>query len=170
MAGRSGRVVVGVDGTLAGLQALRWAVDEARRRNTELCAVRVWQLSGWWPGIEVPGWRLAAGDAAAAEVAGAFLEALGGIPPDVSVHAVVAEGPVPSTLMGYAYRDDDLLVLGASRHRWRGVGRTCLRMATCPVVVIPAPALARAGSPRSLARQLRREAEEYVAAVDRPAT
>jgi hypothetical protein len=41
-----GRVVVGVSRSLAGLQALRYAVAEARRRVAPLVAVRAWYLNG----------------------------------------------------------------------------------------------------------------------------
>ena len=44
------------------------------------------------------------------------------------------------------------------------VARTCLRRAPCPVVVVPAPALARAGRGRAVRRQLCREAEQFVQA------
>lgn len=167
---RIGRVVVGVDGSPAGLQALRWAVAEARRRGVDLYAVRVWRLSSdAWQGTDVGRWRTEIEDAATAEVRAAFLEALGGVPADVKVMAVAVEGPVAQSLLGYAHRDDDVLVVGAgtARRFRRTVGQVCARTPGCPVVVVPPPALARSGSPRALARQLRRETEEYMNALDR---
>jgi nucleotide-binding universal stress UspA family protein len=168
---RCGRVVVGVDASPAGLQALRWAVAEARRRGTELYAVRVWRFSSTaWQCGDVAQWRDEIECGAVGEVRAAFLEALGGVPADVRVMAVAAEGCVPEVLMAYAHHDDDLLVVGAStrrRFRGAGVGRGCVRSASCPVVVVPPPALARSGTTRALARQLSRETEEFVNASTR---
>src|SRR3982751_1129072 len=36
------RIVVGVDGSEAAHQALRWAIDEARRRNAVVEAIEAW--------------------------------------------------------------------------------------------------------------------------------
>ena len=103
----------------------------------------------------------------AGELREAFGTALGAIPADLRVQAWAVEGPVAQALIGYAHGHDDLLVVGASVRRWpRGdrVARTCLRRAPCPVVVVPAPALARAGRGRAVRRQLCREAEQFVQA------
>ena len=45
------RIVVGVDGSESSQQALRWAVDEARRRGGELDVVHAWHLpdAGGYP-------------------------------------------------------------------------------------------------------------------------
>lgn len=190
---RPGRVVLGVDTTLSGMQALRVAVAEARRRGCQLHAVRAWGPApseppaepgppinpwglagplggGYGTGGEPPeqpdGGREGQAAAAIATVTRAFTDTMGGKPPDVSVRAVVlpdAPGPV---LVEYACRDDDLLVLGAGRRtllrRFRGspVVRYCLTRACCPVLVVPPPPLTRAGSTRSLLRQLRREIDQ----------
>ena len=37
-------IVVGVDGTVAGLRALRWAIAEAARRGVAVRAVTAWQF------------------------------------------------------------------------------------------------------------------------------
>lgn len=168
---RNARVVVGIDRSLAGLRALRWAVNEARRRNVELYAVRAWRFGVAWQGAEVRQWRRDFEVDAAGEIQAAFREALGGPPPDVAVHALVAEGQVPQVLAAFACGDDDLIVVGDRRSRrglwrWGGIGPACLRESTCPVVTVPADAWAQSGRSRSLERRLRREAEEYLAAVD----
>jgi hypothetical protein len=49
---RSVRVVVGVAQSLAGLQALRYAVAESRRRRSPLYAVRSWSFEASWQGFE----------------------------------------------------------------------------------------------------------------------
>ena len=165
---RDARVVVGVTGTPAGLQALRYAVAEARRRGAVLFAIRAWHTTPLWPGADLRQWRGEIEQAEADTVRAAFTDALGCAPADVEIEALVVEGPVAPALLGYAHRDDDLLVIGSGRHRLRGVARTCLRLASCPVVVVPPPDLARTGSARALARQLCRETEEFVSALDRP--
>lgn len=166
---RPGRVIVGVDTSLSGLQALRVAVAEARRRHAPLHAVRTWDPAPSDPGLaeaRAKGVQGALTAAATAVVRRAFAETFGGEPVDLVVHTVVvpdAPGPV---LVEYACRDDDLLVLGAGRRtllrRFRGspVVRYCLTRACCPVLVVPPPPLTRAGSTRSLLRQLRREIDQ----------
>ena len=44
MAATTPRVVVGVDGSPASMEALRWAFDEARRRAARLDVVHAWHL------------------------------------------------------------------------------------------------------------------------------
>ncbi|QSB16515.1 universal stress protein [Natronosporangium hydrolyticum] len=180
-----GRVVLGVDTTLSGLQAVRSAVAEARRRGAALHAVRAW---GAGP-VEPPASSAAAGLAgpmafghgrtdelpdaggglareAEALIVRAFVEIMGGEPPDVTVQPVVLPDAAGPVLVEYACRAGDLLVIGAGHRSWwrrpRGspVVRYCLRRASCPVLVVPPPPLTRAGSPRSLLRQLRRELDQ----------
>jgi nucleotide-binding universal stress UspA family protein len=160
------RVVVGVDNTLAGLQALRRAVAEARAREVPLHALRAWtpgQL-GFYPTLADQ--RQAEAATASQFVAAAFAETMGGLPRDVPVQTLlVGDSPGPA-LVRYAYRDGDLLVLGSPRrgrwHPWSRsrVVRYCLAHAACPVLVVPPPALARDGSDRALLRELRRDLEQ----------
>lgn len=168
--GRPGRVIVGVDTSLSGLQALRVAVGEARTRRAPLHAVRTWEPAPSDPGLSEtrakgPHGTLSA--AASTVVQRAFTETFGGDPPGLVVHTVVvpdAPGPV---LVEYACRDRDLLIIGAGRRgmlrRLRGsaVVRYCVHRATCPVLVVPPPPLTRAGSPRSLLRELRRDLDHF---------
>lgn len=181
-----GRVVVGIDTTLCGLQALRLAVAEARRRGAALHAVRTWgpgpaEPAGQPPAAglagplglgttaqsaeEAPG-RGALTVEATTMIATAFTETMGGEPADLWVQAVVLPDPPGPVLAEYACREDDLLVVGSGgrgrlrRLRGSPVVRYCLRHASCPVLVVPPPPLTRAGSPRSLLRQLRREIDQ----------
>jgi nucleotide-binding universal stress UspA family protein len=180
--------VVGVDTTLSGLHALRLAVAEARARGVALHAVRTWgpappdhpahdlagraaiglvrqPSTGAAPAGSVVG-RQSPAAAAAAIIDEAFAATMGGEPADIPVRTVLvpdAPGPV---LVEYACRDDDLLVIGTGRQGIRRrlrsgrVVRYCLRHASCPVLVVPPPPLARAGSPRALLRELRREIDQ----------
>lgn len=190
---RPGRVVVGIDLSLAALRALRVAVAEARYRGVALHAVRTWSPapaepdtgsllrseSTYPPGGEAGGIGRAGqptGDpeelAAAKVIAEAFSATLGGEPPDLEVHSVVIPDHPGRVLVDYACRDDDLLVLGAGRHRRlrrlprSAVVRYCVTRATCPVLVVPPPPLARTGVSRALVRELHRELDQL---AERPA-
>lgn len=148
-------IVVGVDGSEGSQRALRWAADEARRRDTTLEAVYVYE--------HTPSWQLYAygegplggiGDAplptddddadtrahdlldrAVAEVRTS----------DLDVHAVTIEDRRPAKVLVERSRDADMLVIGS---RGRGgfaglllgsVSQQCTQHATCPVVVINTP-------------------------------
>jgi nucleotide-binding universal stress UspA family protein len=129
------RVVVGVDGSLHGLAALRAATAEAARRGVPLYAVRVRSAAS------VP--------FALGEIDEAFVEALGGLPRNVELHREVALPPVAGALVLRAGQPGDLLVLGeGGRGLWHAfwsgsVTRACLRKARCPVLTVPAPEMAR---------------------------
>jgi len=138
-----GRVVVGVDGTLGSLGALRRAVAEARQRRMPLCAVRVVPEVHAWVGAA----PLDEADLAAFErqITDAFADALGGFPPDLEIRTTVIVGSPGRALVGLARGDEDLLVVGSGDHRrWRrSVSGYCVRHAGCPVLSVPLPALAR---------------------------
>jgi nucleotide-binding universal stress UspA family protein len=183
--------VVGVDTTLSGLHALRLAVTQARARGRALHAVRTWgptspdrqgQPDAGAAGIGLVRRPATASDGlagrathtalAAAILDRAFAETMGGEPPDVPVRTVLVPDLPGPVLVRYACRDDDLLVIGTGRRgllrRLRGspVVRYCLRHAVCPVLVVPPPPLARAGSPRALLRELRREIDQLTERAD----
>jgi nucleotide-binding universal stress UspA family protein len=157
----SGRVFVGVNDCLAGLQALRCAVVEARRRNAPLCAVRAWTIPYAGQGVGLRAWRQELIDDAALTAYGAFTTALGGLPGDLEVRVIAPEGAVARCLVELADRDDDLLVVGdcqrrgLHRLRSRPVAPFCARHAACPVLVVPPPALARF-SPHDISREAQR--------------
>ncbi|HEV2347619.1 MAG TPA: universal stress protein [Actinocrinis sp.] len=125
------RVFVGIDRAIPGLAAVRYAVDEARRRGAPLHAVRVAA-------------RLTLLETT--QIDAAFAEALGGFPDDVVVHREVLVGPVAETLTNRARNSTDVLVVGTDGGRWRAFGsgsisRACVRKARCPVLVVPGPEL-----------------------------
>lgn len=151
MAGRR-RVIVGVNGSVRSLQALRHAAAEARTRDAVLVAVHAWLPSGvglaetyWLDPLLQEMWS----DAAWQLLWGTFDAAFGGMPPDVEVETVVMRGEPRHVLAGIAARDDDLLVIGAGRRGivrrlWRaGIAQYCIASARCPVLVVPPTALAR---------------------------
>lgn len=127
------RVFVGVDRSIPGLAALRFAVAEAKRRGTALHAIRV-----------VDALSLTA----TREIDAAFEEALGGMPADLVVHRELLVGPVAETLARRARNPQDVLIVGTDgASRWHGlwsrsISRECLRKARCPVLIVPGPQMA----------------------------
>jgi nucleotide-binding universal stress UspA family protein len=161
-------VVVGITASLAGYQALRYAVAQARARQIPLIAVRTFAPSGPGGGAQ---WREAMQEAAAQDVADAFGAAMGGVPADVSLSTELKPGEPGPTLVEVANRPDDLLVIGGCDARrigrWRraAVAAYCARHAMCPVVITPPPSAARYESPRRLARSAANEAERLLQAA-----
>ena len=167
MTDRAGRVVVSVSDSPAGIAALRFAVTEARRRGVPVCAVRTWLPVASWQAPYVWQWTQADCAADAQEsIRAALRAAFGAVPDDPPIEVLVTEGPLGEALVGQAREGDLLVVAGPGRRWWQpgGLARYCARRACCPVVLVPAPAMLGCRTARSLARQLRREAEEYVAA------
>ena len=158
------RVIVGIEDSVTGLQALRHGVAEARRRQATVYALRAWSGGTSMQLGAPPSWRVELAAAAAQLAQQAFVTALGGIPPDIEVRVVAVEETAGRALVTFADRDDDLLVVGDSqrpglaRLRSGRVARYCARHAVCPVLVVPPPALARIGriSARELTREVRR--------------
>jgi nucleotide-binding universal stress UspA family protein len=129
------RVVVGVDKTVAGFAALRFAVAQARARRVPLHAIRV-----------VP----AVGLYSTEYIAEAFTEALGGVPADLDVRFDLSDEGVAEALAKSARDPRDLIIVGnegrgALRALWSGSpARRLLRRARCPVLAVPAPEMQRA--------------------------
>ncbi|GIH21099.1 universal stress protein [Rugosimonospora africana] len=158
---RKPRVIVGVSRSLSGLQALRVSVAEARSTGAQLWAVRSWREPAGWG--RPPIWQFydEVTQEVTAELRDAFAMAMGGLPADVAVRPLVLAGEPGQTLISVADRDNDLIVVGAGTRRGlrRGgrVARYCLRHASCDVLVVPAPRLARLGRTSTLTRRLSRE-------------
>ncbi|MFI2206516.1 universal stress protein [Streptomyces sp. NPDC020192] len=139
--GRHGRIVVGVGEEPADAAAMRFAIEEARRRGVPLEAVRAWRC----PAHETTDHPLLAGEPARLheEKAAEVLEAaVRDVPADVEVHRRTVEGHARQVLLG-ASADADLLVVGARRregHYGLQLGRVAhavLHHAVCPVAVVP---------------------------------
>ncbi|WP_406042566.1 universal stress protein [Micromonospora sp. NBC_00898] len=156
------RIVVGVDRSFAGLQALRTAVQLARRDGAHLHAVRAWTFTPLWrPGTMPRLWREEYARAAHRYVRDVFHGAFGSVPWDVTVRIVVEQGYAGQVLVDHACRETDLLVVGAPRRGRFGAGgghvtRYCVTRAAVPVVAVPAPAWARADTIRRFSRDLER--------------
>ncbi|CAG6399017.1 universal stress protein [Streptomyces cocklensis] len=148
----SGRVVVGVSGSLRSLGALHRAVDEARHRGGGLVAVLAWTpVGGEGTARRTPCTpTLAAWEkAAAARLEQAFRDAFGGRPNGVPLSLVTARGEAGTALTQLADRPDDLLVIstgrqgGLTRLFHGGVSRYCLAHAHCDVLAVPPSELMR---------------------------
>ncbi|MET9395305.1 universal stress protein [Streptomyces sp. NPDC006624] len=139
-------VVVGVDGSAASMEALRWAACQARALDADLVAVHAWEQAGTGlaPYAPVPA-RPSADEQRhrAAQVLAETVRAVLGPRTGGAVRGVVVEGPAARVLVQQA-QDARLLVLGRTARRQRdlpsvgSVGRACLRLSAVPVVTVPA--------------------------------
>lgn len=129
-------VVVGVDGSSGSIQALRWALDYARRLPSTLKVVTAWHTPAhptapaqWTP------------ERAAEEIQQRSLECLGALPGDVHLECLVVQG-WPAEVLAEESLGSDLLVLGATGHspaHRNGLGSTslhCASHARCSVVIV----------------------------------
>jgi len=140
---RSGRIVVGVDGSEASQPALAYGFAYADSTGSTLTAVHTW----WWEPLEgvslgepwIGDWTEIANQEAAlvSEILGGYSEKY----PDVRVRRHVVRGDPVVELLEQS-RDASLLVVGS---RGRGgfiglllgsVSRRVLKRATCPVAVV----------------------------------
>jgi nucleotide-binding universal stress UspA family protein len=147
-------IVVGVDGSDASQDALRWAADEARLRSAPLVAVHAWSFVPAQPigdpgMLAVPAGDLAGqlgadSEAAHAALEAAVLEALGA-EPGIEVEQRVVEGEAGDALVAES-ESAELVVVGS--HGRSGlkaallgsVSRHVVSHAACPVVVVKASA------------------------------
>jgi nucleotide-binding universal stress UspA family protein len=148
---RQGRIVVGVDGSPASLDALVWAVRQASLTGAVVEAVTAWHFPtaavGGYPIVAQTDWQ----DNAQMIQDLAVKEALG----DEATSLVrrVAQGHPVSVLLDAA-ADADLLVVGSRGHGGftgmllGSVSEHVVAHAPCAVVVVKSPATA--GEPRDL--------------------
>jgi nucleotide-binding universal stress UspA family protein len=145
------QVVVGVDGTAAGVAALRWAMDHAQGTGAGVSAIAVIE-----PPLPVMGGPEIGGgfvvqpvldDEQLTAAADAWLdEAIAALPADArqNVDRQVRHGDAATELLEGA-RGADLLVLGNHGRGGlasvlaRSVAQRCAHHVTCPLVLVPAP-------------------------------
>jgi nucleotide-binding universal stress UspA family protein len=145
-------IVVGVDGSDASQEALRWAADEARLRSASLVAVHAWSFVPAQP-IGDPGMlaipagdlagQLGAESDAAREALEAAVSAALGAEPGIDVEQKLVEGDAGDALVAES-RSAELAVVGS--HGRSGlkaallgsVSRHVVSHAGCPVVVVKA--------------------------------
>ncbi|GGV40794.1 universal stress protein [Actinomadura cremea] len=138
----SAAIVVGVDGSPASLDALRWAARQAELTGAELRAVSAWRLPSFGYPIEYVDEEVEG--AVDAELGRAVREALGETP-RVPVSRVVVQGH-PAPVLVEQSENAELLVVGShGRGAFAGmllgsVSAHCVHHARCPVVVVRHPA------------------------------
>jgi nucleotide-binding universal stress UspA family protein len=134
-----GRIVVGVDGSPSSLQALRWALRQAKATDSSVEAVHAWQIPvAYGTAVAVvPGDNFA--ESARRALEESVDEALAGRD-DVQVDRVTEQG-LPAQVLIERSRGAELLVVGSGRGGFKGlllgsVSQHCVAHAHCPVVVL----------------------------------
>lgn len=143
-------IVVGVDGSNESLEALRWALGEARLRATAVRAVRVWEYpfvapsAEWTLGAPAPQ-PVAVDPQEVRHLAETQLDqVVSEVEPDaagVQIEQHVIEGH-PANALVEASKGADLLVVGSRGHGGfaglllGSVSQACVHHAHCPVVVV----------------------------------
>ncbi|GIJ48117.1 universal stress protein [Virgisporangium aliadipatigenens] len=143
------KIIVGVDGSDGGRRALRWAMEEAARTGQQLDVVTAWHWAGvqeMAPAVNGPQeQRHVAEEGQARDIATVRAELGSQLP----VTQVLVQG-TPAEALTDAARGARLLVLGSHgygrlHHAVLGsVAEECIRLATCPVVVVPVSVAAAA--------------------------
>ena len=139
-----GTIVVGVDGSDGSVEALRFALKEAKVRGAELKAVNAWHVP---PAVYGAGWAPAGPDLdefrkVARSALEQSLEKAGASSAGVTVTSLLVEGQPADVLCAEA-KDADLLVVGSrGLGGFRGlllgsVSQQVVHHAPCPVVVMP---------------------------------
>ncbi|MQA93958.1 MAG: universal stress protein [Streptosporangiales bacterium] len=133
------RIVVGVDGSVGGVEALRWAVEEAGRDAAEVWAVHVYEVAPLAPYAGARMGGLGRPDPRA-EARAALQRAIAEAAPAAGVMPVVVQGAACRILPRMA-GGARLLVLGGNRddrHRpvLGPIPQACVRNAPCPVVIV----------------------------------
>ena len=134
-------VVVGVDGSAPSKQALRWAAQEAIRREARLDVVHAWTVpyTMYPDGFADPKPYEAAGAAVLDDAVRSLSEA-GVVPRDV--HPLLIDD-LPANALLEAAVGGDLLVVGSRGHGGfvglllGSVSHRCVTHAPCPVAVVP---------------------------------
>lgn len=135
------RVVVGVDGSSASVEALTWAIEVAAAGGRDVHVVTAWPGSGEMFIHEVPGHFCeprARAVLAQHEALDAALHRVGRRPSTITLDVVNAR---PADVLVRTAARGDLLVVGAprtttGRRHHDQVGETCSLRAPCPVVVV----------------------------------
>ena len=145
--------MVGVDGSEASREALRWAADEARLRSARLVAVHAWSFVPAQPigdpGMlavpagDLPGQLDAESEAARLALDEAVADALGA-DPGIDVERKLVEGDAGETLVKEGAGAELLVVGSHGRSGFKAallgsVSRSVVDRAPCPVVVVKQP-------------------------------
>jgi nucleotide-binding universal stress UspA family protein len=114
------KIVVGIDGSEAAKNALRWALEEARLRSADIVAVHAWETPptvpepGPAPGFDLVG-VLPVVEEAGERLAKSVVDEVVGDDSDVAVQPLAIIGP-PASVLVDAAQDADMLVVGSRGH------------------------------------------------------
>jgi nucleotide-binding universal stress UspA family protein len=139
------KIVVGVDGSDASKDALRWAVEDARARGAEVVALRAYEVpvpapdAAPAPPVDLPA-LVAEAHANAQQLAAKIVDEVVGNAASLDVAPIAVE-EAPAKALLDASRDADLLVVGSHGHGLSGlflgsVSLECAQHAACPVVIV----------------------------------
>jgi nucleotide-binding universal stress UspA family protein len=134
------RIVVGVDGSDASKEALRWAIRQARLTGAGVNAVTAWRYPATYGLAPVGGEAIDFEGHARKTLIGALNE-VSGLEPDVPVRPLVTEGRAGEVLLRAA-QGADLLVVGSRGHGefasavLGSVSLHCVLHARCPVLIL----------------------------------
>ncbi len=149
-------VVVGVDGSDGGKEALRWALAEARLRKAPLRIIHAWTYAymgaatggygylGGFDSYSAMGVESSQLQREAEELVDRLIAEVAGDVKDVEVERQVIDGSPAEVLVG-AVSAGDLLVVGSRGHGGfaglllGSVSQQCVHHAPCPVVVVHRP-------------------------------
>lgn len=138
------KIVVGVDGSPNSAAAMRWALDEARRRSCEVEALLAWHEPIDATGYGYIGVDITDVEAGSRAQLDGLVDAARAIAPDVEVKGVLSHGH-PSQCLIEAAQDADLVVVGRRGHNAAlrlvlgSVSERVARKSPAPVVVVPLP-------------------------------
>lgn len=139
-----GRIVVGVDGSEGSVEALRWALEEARLRGDDVRAVHAWTypIVAGPMGAIIPPMARDDVERTAEEALEESIAELSDTELQAQVERVVVEGS-PSAVLVEESEGADLLVIGSRGHGdfagllLGSVSHQCAHRSWCPVVIIP---------------------------------
>lgn len=139
-----GRVVVGVDGSSAALVALRWAVEEAARRDAILQIVQAWEYPyvGEVTLLSASGLPSDSIEGDAKEMLEEAVAQAGRWNDEVVIEPELVHGFAPKVLLARAAGADLLVVGTRGRGGFAGlllgsVSQECAHDAPCPLVIVP---------------------------------
>ena len=148
-----GTIVVGVDGSAASREALRWAAQEAGLRGARLVAVHAWAFVSVtpigdpgmipMPAVDFPGQLEAEQEAAGADFDAAIAEAFG-TESAIEIEKRLVEGDAGNALVSESTGADLVVVGSHGRSGIRAallgsISRHVVERAACPAVVVKAP-------------------------------
>ena len=139
-----GGVVVGDDGSVGAARAVRYGLEEARRRGTDLHVIRAWSIVSTSRPLDVPpgfAASLSEYESAAMVEETSRVEHLLGTDVDVKVHVHCVHSPAAQALIAASETADVIVVgsrgLGGFRSLVLGsVAEQCIRHASGPVIVV----------------------------------